>query len=304
MPKAEGLARRILALFVALSLESQLASCAVPTLPNVTSPRPPSPRPPYLKPPAPPPPRPLYLKPPAPPPPRPSYLKPPAPPPPRQPPYDTNSPALQPPRLPQYNIHFGRCVEAFQRQEYGNWIMTRSASEQTDPDSIVLRLDTRNMCPVASAFGTVTPRCFRLSHLYFAYFDTLGVASWTPALDRTPYKETSSYYSIKVNGSRLGTVRDMKDEGVDRPQTASYSLKGALSGLIVPSTTPYVIEIVKVCTLLGASCEGVPDPRDVFVSPKGFMAYSLWTVKQSLRVNGTYFRDHVWCPVQTVINVP
>ncbi|GIL62265.1 hypothetical protein Vafri_16556 [Volvox africanus] len=331
IPKTWGLASTAgLALLIALALESHLASSAIAPLPKATRPRPPSPRPPYIKSlapppprppyikspapspprppyiksPAPPPPRPPYIKSPAPSPPRPPYIKSPAPSPPRPPPYGKNSSALSPPRLPQYYIHFGRCVQAFQRQEYGNWIMIRSASVQTSSDSIVLRLDTQNMRPVASAFGTVKPNYFPISHLYIAYFDIRGVACWTPTLDRTSYKETASYYSIKVNGSPLGTVRDMKGDGDDGPRAVSYSLKGFLNGIIVPSTTPYVIEIVKVCTLYGISCDGVPDPRDVFVSPRGFMAYSLWTVNQPLRVNGTYYRDHVWCPVQTVINVP
>ncbi|GLI61760.1 hypothetical protein VaNZ11_004228 [Volvox africanus] len=297
-PKTRGLAWTAgLALLVALALEGHLASSVSTPGPKAMSPRPPSPRPPFIKSPAPPPPRPPYIRSPG--PPRPA---------PPRPPYENNlsalSPHLSPPRLPQYYIHFGRCVQAFQRQEYGNWIMIRSASVQTSSDSIVLRLDTRNMRPVASAFGTVKPNYFPISHLYIAYFDIRGVASWTPTLDRTPYKETPSYYSIKVNGSPLGTVRDMKGEGDDGPRAVSYSLKGFLNGIIVPSTLPYVIEIVKVCTLYGISCEGVPDPRDVFVSLRGFTAYSLWTVNQPLRVNGTYFRDHVWCPVQTVIDVP
>lgn len=184
--------------------------------------------------------------------------------------------------------------------------MSRSAAEQTGRASLVLQLDTRNMRAVSDAFGIVKPKTFPIGFIYFGYFNTSGVAAWSPKLDESSYKETRSYYSIKVNGIPLWTVRDLKDEGLKTPRTMSYSLKGVLNGVIKPSTTPYKIEIVKVCSSSspGGSCDGVPDPADVFVSPRGYIAYSLWTSNQSLIVNGTYYRDHAWCPVQPVVNVP
>ncbi len=187
---------------------------------------------------------------------------------------------------------------------YGNWIMTRSVSQQDGPESIKLLLDTRNMPALADAFGVVRPRNFPIMHIYFGYFDPSAVQARTPELDRTSYKETRSYYTIAVNGAVLYTVRDMKDNGPNTRRTMTYSLKGVLNGVITPSTVPYRIEILKVCAVLGESCDGVPNPADVFTSRRGFMAYSLWSAGQSLTVNGKFVRDHAWCPVKAAINVP
>ncbi|PNH09557.1 hypothetical protein TSOC_003798 [Tetrabaena socialis] len=203
---------------------------------------------------------------------------------------------------PQYYIHFGRCPPALQQQQYGNWVMTRKAS--TGSKSIVLYLDTRNMSAVANAFGEVEPLDFPIQHIYFAYFNTSGVFAWSHALDRIGYKETGSFYQIRVNGKKLSTIKDLKDSGTTTPMTSAYSLKGTLyNGTITPSLAPYKIEITRACTSSSDGCVVGPDPATVFTSPTGHIVFSLWSVKQPLKVKGVLVHNHAWCPVQTVVNV-
>ncbi|GFR52468.1 hypothetical protein Agub_g14972 [Astrephomene gubernaculifera] len=258
----------------------KLQAASVPPPPRLRPP-PPSPRSP---PPSPPPP------PPSPPPPSPSSPPPPPPPPP-------------PSAPPQYYISFGKCGPNLQKVQYGAWAMTRSERAQTSPDSIVMFLDTKNKTHVAPVFGTVEPETFPMQSIYFAYFNKTGIKMWSPNLDATPYKESPSWYTIKVNGRVLNTIRDLKDSGTKTPMTASYSLKGTLNGAIFPSATKFRIEVTKSCDD-PKRCSSIPDPATVFTSPVGLIVWSTWSVKQSLYVNGVYVKDHAWCPVQTVLNVP
>ncbi|KXZ42984.1 hypothetical protein GPECTOR_108g179 [Gonium pectorale] len=142
-----------------------------------------------------------------------------------------------------------------------------------------------------------------MQNIYFAYFNKSGIAEWSPELDQTPYRETRSYYAISVNGRRLATMKDLKDSGLKTPETSMYSLKATLNSAILPSTTPYRVVVHKVCESADG-CARVPDPATVFLSPTGHFVWSAWNVRQSLYVNGTLVRDHAWCPVQTVVNVP
>ena len=217
----------------------------------------------------------------------------------------TAAPSLQPLRLQRY-IHFGACKAERQLQQYGNWLMTRPLSKQSSASSLVLHLHTGNTSHVAAAFGQVDPSVFPLEHIYFGYQDLSGVAAWSPALAKTPYKETTSWYTLRVNGKYLYTNKDLKDQGSYGPPLASIaSLKGTLRGLMKPSTTPYRIEIVKSCMLKTTRCKGldVPNPASVSLTPEGYVVYSLWSVKQPLTINGTYVKDHGWCPVQTAVTV-
>ncbi|EFJ45426.1 hypothetical protein VOLCADRAFT_105974 [Volvox carteri f. nagariensis] len=217
-----------------------------------------------------------------------------------------------PPRplpLPQFYMHFGKCGHNLQQQEFGLWSMTRPLSQQLGRHSLVFYLDTGNVFPVAPVFGRVEPPVFKIRQMHLAYFNKSGVMAWSPALDKTPYRETAPYYSVFVNGTRINTVRDLKDSGVLTPQTSVYSLKVILNDIVQPSTKLYRIEVVKSCALgvaasnLDAACAGVPDPATVFLKGEGYFAFSFWNVGQPLTVNGTYVRDHAWCPVQTGITV-
>jgi hypothetical protein len=220
----------------------------------------------------------------------------------------TPAPLAPPAPLPQYYIHFGRCSHNLQQMAYGTWVMTRPLRMQTNRDSVVFMVDTKNASPVAPAFGSVVPAEFQIRQINIAYFDYLrGVQAWSPDLDKRWYMETGSYYAVRVNGKRLTTTRDLKDSGVKTPETSVYSLKGSLMGAITPSTQPYKLEVVKWCALSKArpsSCDQVPDPASVFVNERGYFAYSFWNVGQPLTVNGVPNRDHAWCPVQTGITVP
>eukprot|EP00198_Chlamydomonas_reinhardtii_P009165 XP_001698502.1 predicted protein [Chlamydomonas reinhardtii] len=196
---------------------------------------------------------------------------------------------------------FGKCGPRLQRQQYGNWQMTYNISEQR-PGKMVMWLDTQNRTAVASCFGQIEPQDFPLTAIYFAYFNyTEGVAAWSPALDLTPYRETSTAYWIKINGKSLFTVRDLKDFGTNTATSSTYSLKGTHNGLIKPSPDKYKIEIVKYCD--NSDCSRIPEPSSVFVSPQGHVVFSVWSVGQSLRVNGVLALNHAWCPVRSAATV-
>ncbi|KXZ42989.1 hypothetical protein GPECTOR_108g184 [Gonium pectorale] len=183
--------------------------------------------------------------------------------------------------------------------------MSYSQSQQQSNRSLVLHLDTFGRSHMAEAFGEVQPSDFPLHHVYFAYWNKTGIKGWSSKMDRTKYKEVPSYYTIKVNGNALSTVRDMKDTGPDTPQTAAYCLKGTLRDVdgVRPSASVFRIEIEKVCSG-DAACALIPDPSRVFVSSRGHVAWSIWSVHQKLAVNGAAPRDHAWCPVQAAINLP
>ncbi|GIL71313.1 hypothetical protein Vretimale_2832 [Volvox reticuliferus] len=211
--------------------------------------------------------------------------------------------------LPQFYMNFGRCGHNLQQQAYGLWNLTRPLSKQRGPQSLILYVDTKNVFPVAPAFGTVKPSVFMIRQMHLAYFNKSGVKAWSPTLEKTAYRETTSAYTILVNGAKLQlSVRDLKDTGVMTSQTYAYSLKIILNDLITPSDSIYEVEVVKSCALRGSdanisACAQVPDPASVFVSREGYIAYSFWNVGQSLIVNGVYARDHAWCPVQTGVTV-
>ncbi|KAG2428729.1 hypothetical protein HXX76_011432 [Chlamydomonas incerta] len=217
---------------------------------------------------------------------------------------------------PQYTMGFGKCGPRLQRQRYGNWQMTYNISEQR-PGKLVMWLDTQNRTAVADCFGEVKPQDFPMTAIYFAYFNfTEGVAAWSPALDLTPYRQTSAAYWIKpslacrppppppppqVNGKSLFTVRDLKDFGTNTATSSTYSLKGTHNGLIRPSPSKYKIEIVKNCDT--SDCTQIPEPSSVFISPQGHVVWSVWSVSQTLIVNGYTVLNHAWCPVQSAVNV-
>ncbi|KXZ42987.1 hypothetical protein GPECTOR_108g182 [Gonium pectorale] len=171
-------------------------------------------------------------------------------------------------------------------------------------DSLVLNLDTFGRSPIAEAFGKVKPTGFPLTHVYFAYWNKTGIKGWSHNLDDVGYKEVPSWYTIKVNGEMLITIRDLKDQGFDdTPRTTAYCLKGTLRNVnnVKPSNSTFRIEVAKVCT--GTDCAAIPDPATVFISPKGHIVWSVWTVHQKMSVNGAPIRDHAWCPVQSAINL-
>ncbi|GLI59285.1 hypothetical protein VaNZ11_001137 [Volvox africanus] len=211
--------------------------------------------------------------------------------------------------LPQFYMNFGKCGHDLQKQEYGRWNLTRSMSKQRDPQSVILYVDTKGVFPVAPIFGTIEPRVFMIRQLHLAYFQKRGIAAWSPSLDKTPYRETTSFYTIRVNGAKPTLpARDLKDTGVMTSHTYAYSLKVILNDLITPSNSIYEVEVVKSCALKrgganDSACAQVPDPASVFVSREGYIAYSFWNVGQSLTVDGVYARDHAWCPVQTGVTV-
>eukprot|EP00198_Chlamydomonas_reinhardtii_P002313 XP_001691649.1 predicted protein [Chlamydomonas reinhardtii] len=201
-------------------------------------------------------------------------------------------------------MNFGKCTR--QQQEYGTWLLYFNMTEQrlAGHDKLVFWLDTRGMSPVnTTSFGDVQPATFPIRQVNFAYFNaTLGVQRWSPELDRTPYRETSSWYRIQVDGKRISTIKDLKDSGRNTRTSSIYSLKGTLNGAIKPAKERYKIEILKSCsTAIG--CVTIPDPAKVFVNAAGHVAYAFWNVGQSLTVNGVQVKDHAWCPVQTAIVV-
>ncbi|KXZ42985.1 hypothetical protein GPECTOR_108g180 [Gonium pectorale] len=182
--------------------------------------------------------------------------------------------------------------------------MTYSKSQQKSKNSLILYLNTFGRSPIAEAFGKVEPAEFPLTHVYFAYWNKTGVKLWGPKLDDVEYKELPSWYTIKVNGKALGTIRDMKDQGFDdTPLTTAYCLKGTIRDVnnVKPSNSTIKFEIVKVCS--GSACDTIPDPATVFISPKGHIVWSVWTVHQKMSVDGAPIRDHAWCPVQSAINL-
>ncbi|PNH09558.1 hypothetical protein TSOC_003799 [Tetrabaena socialis] len=188
---------------------------------------------------------------------------------------------------PQYFISLGSCGRSFQKQQYGNWVMTRLLSKQVGPASIVLSLDTKNESAASLAFGVVEPLDFYIQHLHVAYWNNSGIMLWSPALDRTGSKDISSFYKININGKALTTTKDNKDSGGAKTSTtAVYNLKGTLNkGVITRSLTPYKIEIKKNCKD-SASCAKVPDPLTVFMSPTGHIVFSLMGEGEDLLVNG------------------
>ena len=192
------------------------------------------------------------------------------------------------PTAKQYYLHFGSCWSGRQNQTYGNWHITMPPS-QPHSSSLTLYLDTKNSSAVSPCFGFVDPLFFPIRHLYFAYFDVRGVQS--AASSTKPYVEASSYYTIRLNGVLLTTVRDLKDVGVGQP----YSLKAMVDGRLLPSPTVYTVEIAKV-----RASAAIPDPASVFISPDNEIVYSYWTVNQALTVNGAYVNSHAWCPVLTL----
>ncbi|KAG2431340.1 hypothetical protein HYH02_013330 [Chlamydomonas schloesseri] len=206
----------------------------------------------------------------------------------------------------QYYINFGKCYK--QNAEYGTWTLYYNLTEnRASPGKLVFWLETFNRSPVnTTTFGTVEPADFPIRQVNFAYFNaTLGVQRWSPELDRTPYRETSTWFWIQVDGQRISTCKDLKDSG--RANSAKYSLKGTLNGLVKPAKQRYRIEIVKSCTPTSnapGACSAIPDPVNVFVRAAGnVVAYSFWNVGQSLLVNGTLVKDHSWCPTQTAVVV-
>ncbi|KAG2489612.1 hypothetical protein HYH03_011892 [Edaphochlamys debaryana] len=276
-----------------------------PTVPD--APRPPLP----AYPPFPPtyPPRPLQPPRPRRPRRRPPPLPPSPPVPPPSPPKPPTPPPAPPPPPPQYTMNFGKCKASLQKAKFGNWEMTRPLHEQT-PDSLVLYLHTNNMPAVAKAFGDVYPPNFPITSIYFGYFYSAGVMMWTPQLDKESYRELKPWYSIKLNGQELSSVKDHKNVGLQKnPFSSVYSLKGSLRVQdVVPSDKPYRLEIYKVCdeNMPSATwnCSVVPSPQWIFVSKAGHVSWAAWSVSQSLRVNGVWFKDHAWCPVKFAINEP
>ncbi|KAG2423529.1 hypothetical protein HXX76_015276 [Chlamydomonas incerta] len=187
-------------------------------------------------------------------------------------------------------MNFGKCTK--QQQYYGTWLLYYNVTEQRlgSRDKLVFWLDTRGMSPVnTSTFGEVEPADFPIRQ------------RWSPQLDRTPYRETSGWYWIQVDGRRISTCKDLKDSGKHTPTNSVYSLKGTLNGMIKPAKGRYKIEIVKYCAPSAIGCSAIPDPAKVFVNAAGHVAYAFWNVGQSLIVNGTRVKDHAWCPVQTAI---
>ncbi|KAG2501980.1 hypothetical protein HYH03_000476 [Edaphochlamys debaryana] len=261
---------------------------------------PPSPRrPPRSPPPSPPRPR----RPPSPPrrSPRPPPLRQPSPPRPLAAEGPLTGPS--PDAAPQYYMCFGRCGWRLQQARFGTWVVYYSRKLQVDPNVLVLTVDTRNASPVAPEFGTVEPADFPIRQLNIAYHDHLrGVKEWSPVLDQTSYRETPTYYGVRVNGDDIVNVRDLKDSGTNRALTSIYSLKARLNGVVAPSKERYTVEVYKRCRG-DEECAAIPDPAAVFISPLGHIAYSFFSVNQPLTINGQLVPDHGWCPVQTAINI-
>lgn len=118
---------------------------------------------------------------------------------------------------------------------------------------------------------------------------------------RSPLPAITPSPGSQINGKSLFTVRDLKDFGTNTATSSTYSLKGTHNGLIKPSPDKYKIEIVKYCD--NSDCSRIPEPSSVFVSPQGHVVFSVWSVGQSLRVNGVLALNHAWCPVRSAATV-
>ncbi|GLC35423.1 hypothetical protein PLESTM_000322700 [Pleodorina starrii] len=203
----------------------------------------------------------------------------------------------------QYYIGFGSCPRKMQNQSYGNWKMYRPDAQQ--PGSLTLFLDTLNTRHMADATGTVSPLDFPIGNMYFGYFDTAAVQKYGDLIaNKNAYKEASSWYRVTVNGVQQGSVADMKNalSPLNLAPSANFSLKISLNkGAIFPSTSLFKIVISKNCKSESA-CAAIPDPAVAFGSPQGHVVYSLWTVEQSMIINGKTFANHAWCPVQSALN--
>lgn len=210
-----------------------------------------------------------------------------------------------PSSAPQYNMNFGMCGPDRQSQTFSNWAMTMPRSIQV-PGSIVLLLDTKNIRAMSDAFGNgnVTPRDFAITNMYFAVWNTSGVEKLLE-LFRDPSERSTTWYQILVNGKKIGTVSNFRS-GVRRASqtNAMFSLKAKMSdpNMVKPSTKPIKIVISRVCSN-ARSCALIPDPQDVFVSKGGHVVYAIWSVGQTLNVNGEIRGNHAWCPVQSAVNV-